>query len=108
MSIFKETFVGYRPYVLVQRIDPTGKLLHLDGTALTETDGGFPVDPDLDNQLYIAITVNPWVNNSRSDYLLLYSKRAPIGGSRYPDIWSLRVGLPVSQGGYAYLPFLKR
>lgn len=73
-----------------------------------EAETGFSIDDELDNQLYIAAAANPWVTTGRSDFLLLYSKRAPAGGSRYPDIWAARLGLPASRGSYSFLPFTKR
>ncbi|MBP6786130.1 MAG: hypothetical protein KA170_00975 [Candidatus Promineofilum sp.] len=108
MSLFRETIVGYRSSALIQRVGQSGELLHLDGTVMGEAETGFSIDDELDNQLYIAAAANPWVTTGRSDFLLLYSKRAPAGGSRYPDIWAARLGLPASRGSYSFLPFTKR
>lgn len=107
-SLYMESFMGYLSSALVQRVDPGGQLLRVDGTVMAEPGVGRAVDYAVDDQLFIALAANPSGGVNRSNILTVYSKRLPEGHGRDMDIYGVQVIYPASNGHYLFLPSVVR
>jgi hypothetical protein len=109
MTSHLESLWGYISFALVQRVCSDGQLLNLDGSVRSQPAVGNSVDYDNDDQISIALAVNPVSGESMTDYMVVYSKHAPGQNSQDFDIWGARVQMP---GSYymepTYLPLISK
>ncbi len=103
-----ESVWGYFSLALVQRISPFGQLVKLDGTALIQPGIGYSVDYGNEDQLALALAVNPMSGPGSTEYLVAYGRHAPGQPSQDSDIWAARLRLPASDVRAVYLPLAVR
>jgi len=106
MTSHLESVWGYISFALIQRMSLDGQLLNLDGSMKSQPGVGNSVDYDNDDQISIALAVNPISSMSTTDYLVVYGKHAPTQHSQDFDIWGARVQMPAPYLKNVYLPLV--
>jgi hypothetical protein len=91
-----ESVWGYISLALVQRVSNFGELLNLDGSAKSQPGVGNSVDYDNDDQISMAMAVNPTGQTGSSEYLMLYGKHAPRQTAKDFDVWGVRMRMLAS------------
>ena len=104
----QESIRGYISFALAQRVNSLGQLLRLNGTVMDRAGVGYYLDSALDDQISVAMAVNPQRGGGRSEYDIVYGKHAPSGIAPDFDIWGARVQMEaVTPPAYRiYLPLI--
>ena len=108
LTSYLESVWGYISFALVQRVSSVGQLLNLDGSVKSQPGVGNSVDYEIDDQISVAMAVNPVGWAGASEYLVVYGKHAPRRPAQDFDIWGARVQMEaVTPPPYRiYLPLI--
>lgn len=109
MTSHLESLWGYLSFALVQRVSSDGQLLKMDGSPQSEPGVGSSVDYENDDQIAIAMSVNPVSGAGKADYMVVYGKHSTNRPAQDFDIWGVRVQIPASGAPYlrsVYLPLI--
>ncbi len=108
MTSHLESLWGYISSARIQRIRSDGQLLRMDGSPQGAPGVGYSVDYENDDQIAIALAVNPVSGTGTADYMAVYAKHQTDQTAPDFDIWSVRVQIPALSGNSVYLPFVSK